>query len=105
MGNPRGDAWKKRVENTRGTEKEYQVCKKISNTEKWIGRTLSAIGMKPLGKVIGTMGGLTGVACEIDKQMDEDFAKQLAVVKRVGRFNHKSRDCLLYTSPSPRDRG
>jgi len=81
--------YQQRVKNATGTEKEYQLCQKLADVVKWVGKWIDAEGGKPSGEV---GGGLFEMGCVADRTMDHRYAAQLKIVRRVGNFNGRSRD-------------
>jgi hypothetical protein len=89
-----------RVNRHSGTEKEYKACKAMAEVIKWAGTFLDTqIGRGGgAGRAKGSVGvgkamdWISNAACEMDREMDNRYAKQLAVVRRVGDINGNTRN-------------
>ena len=58
-------------------------------------------------RISGPAWDLTPVYAHLkDPQIDQDFKELETLLSKIGSLNTElDNDCLLYTSPSPRDRG
>ena len=67
-------------------------------------RQLNIVGNEPAG--FGPEGSfLRGADCNTRQFVVESVEQRFGYLGRLGGSDNMDRDCLLYTSPSPRDRG
>ena len=59
--------------------------------------------MAGIGLILGLVGSISSKVFGIVEKMEERKLRQLELEHEVNRWAH-DKDCLLYTSPSPRDR-
>ena len=67
--------------------------------------TINAIAMDDAGNIYDPYGGQSDLDQRILRHVSDAFVEDPLRVLRIARFAARYKTCLLYTSPSPRDRG